>query len=60
MKPEPETSVEYDRFKALLGRVLAVSRSKIVEREDHYRYMSANNPGRPGPKPGTKRKKKKV
>jgi hypothetical protein len=61
MKPvetEPETSAQYQRFKALLGKVLAVPRSKIMEREDHYRYMSANDPSRPGPKPGTKRKKR--
>jgi hypothetical protein len=61
MKPvkiESETPAEYDRFKSLLNRLLAVPHAKIVEREDWYRFHSANNPGRPGPKPGTKRKKK--
>jgi hypothetical protein len=58
MKTEPATSPEYQRFKTLLGKLLAVPREKIMEREDHYRYMSANDPGRPGPKPGTKRKKR--
>jgi hypothetical protein len=58
VKTEPEDSAEYSNFKSLLNRVLAVPRSKILEREDHYRYMSANDPSRPGPKPGTKRKKR--
>jgi len=50
MQPKTKTSAEYQRFKALLGKVLAVPRAKILEREDHYRYMSATNPSRPGPK----------
>lgn len=60
VKSEPETSAEYDRFKSLLNRVLAVPHSKIVERENWYRFHSANNPSRPGPKRGTKRKKKQA
>ena len=60
VKTEPESSAEYDAFKKLLGRVLAVPHSKIVEREDWYRFHSANNPSRPGPKPGTKRKTKQA
>ncbi len=32
----PATSSEYDAFKGLLGRILAVPRSEIVKREAAY------------------------
>jgi hypothetical protein len=47
---EPGNSEEYRKFKTLLNRILAVPRAKILEREDDYRFHSANNPSRPGPK----------
>ncbi|HXE62611.1 MAG TPA: hypothetical protein VN519_03680 [Bryobacteraceae bacterium] len=50
----PETSPEYDRFKALLGKVLAVPHEEIVRREAEYQKERALQPKR-GP-----RKKKKV
>jgi len=55
MKSEPETSAEYENFKALLGCVLAVPRSVLQEREAEYQRQSKLNPSRPGPKPAKKR-----
>jgi hypothetical protein len=52
---EPETPSEYDRFKALLGRVLAVPHSVIMKREAEYQRQSKLNPNRRGPKPKQKR-----
>jgi hypothetical protein len=51
MKPEPETSAEYDAFKALLARVISVPHSEIVRREVEYQRQSKINPHRRGPKP---------
>jgi len=48
-------STEYDTFKALLNRVMAVPHSVIVEREAEYKKQSALNPNRRGPKPKRKR-----
>ena len=50
MKIEPATSPEYDNFKALLGKLMAVPHSVIVEREAAYQEQSALNPNRRGPK----------
>jgi len=47
---EPETTPEYEKFKALLGRVLAVPREEILKRETEYRRASKANPVRRGPK----------
>jgi hypothetical protein len=52
---EPQTSAEYDRFKALLNRVITVPREVIQEREARYQRESALNPNRRGPKPKQKR-----
>jgi hypothetical protein len=57
VKTEPETPSEYDAFKSLLNRVLAVPRSVIVEREAQYQKQSKLNPNRRGPK---KRKSKQA
>ncbi len=53
---EPVTSREYDNFKALLNRVMAVPHSVIVEREAEYKRRADLNPSKPGPKP--KRRKR--
>jgi hypothetical protein len=58
VKAEPETTAEYRKFKSLLNRVLAVPRATILKREEEYQFHSALNPSRPGPKRGTKRKKR--
>jgi hypothetical protein len=58
VKSEPEPSAEYRKFKSLLNRVLAVPHATIVKREEEYQFHSALNPSRPGPKRGTKRKRK--
>jgi len=55
VKREPATLSEYDAFKGLLNRIMAVPHSVIVKREAAYRKQSALNPSRPGPKPKRKR-----
>jgi hypothetical protein len=47
-------SAEYDRFTALVDRVLAVPHSVIKERVEEHRRRAALNPNRPGPKPKRK------
>jgi hypothetical protein len=54
VKSEPETSAEYQAFKSLLGRVLAVPHSEIVRREAEHKKQSKLNPNRRGPKPKRK------
>lgn len=56
VKSEPETSPEYDRFKALLTRVTQVPHSVIMEREEEYQRHAKMNPNRRGPKAKTARK----
>ncbi len=51
---EPATS-EYDAFKGLLNRLMAVPHSEIVKREAEYKRQAALNPNKPGPKPKRKR-----
>jgi hypothetical protein len=53
-------SVEYEKFTALVDRVLAVPHSVIQQRVVEHRKQAALNPNRPGPKPGKKRKRKAV
>jgi len=55
VKREPATSSEYDTFKALLNRIMAVPHSEIVKREAAYQKQSALNPNKRGPKPKQKR-----
>ncbi len=43
-------SAEYERFTALVDRVIAVSHSVIKQRVEEHRRRSAENPNRPGPK----------
>ena len=47
-------SAEYERFTALVDRVLAVPHSVIKERIEEHRRQAALNPNRPGPKPKVK------
>jgi hypothetical protein len=54
MKRELATSSEYDAFKGLLNRIMAVPHSEIVRREAEYQKQVALNPKR-GPKPKRKR-----
>jgi hypothetical protein len=58
VKTEAATSPEYDAFKALLSRVLAVPHSVIVEREAEYQRQSKLNPNRRGPKAKKARRNK--
>ncbi len=57
---EPATSPEYDAFKALLKRIIAVPHSEIVKREAEYQHQSKLNPNRRGPKPKRKRASRRV
>jgi hypothetical protein len=41
---------QFERFDALVGRLFAVPREKIVERREEYEFHSALNPNRRGPK----------
>lgn len=52
---QPTTPSEYDAFKDLLNRLMAVPHSEIVKREAEYKAQSALNPHKPGPKPKRKR-----
>lgn len=52
---DSETSPEYDAFKSLLNRIIAVPHSEIVRREAEYQRQSKLNPNRRGPKVKRKR-----
>jgi hypothetical protein len=47
-------SAEYERFTALVDRVLAVPHSVIKQRIEEHRRQAALNPNRRGPKPKRK------
>jgi hypothetical protein len=47
-------SAEYERFTALVDRVIAVPHSVIKQRVEEHRRLSAEKPNRPGPKPKRK------
>lgn len=47
-------SAEYERFTALVDRVIAVPHSVIKQRLDEHRKQAAKNPNRRGPKPKRK------
>ena len=47
-------SAEYERFTALVDRVLSVPHSVIKQRIEEERKRSAEKPIRPGPKPKRK------
>ncbi len=49
MKPKPNTT-EYDAFKALLNKVVAVPEEEILRREADYKAKTNLNPRKRGPK----------
>jgi len=51
MADKPSTSEEFDRFTALVDRVLSVPKSEIDRRQAEYLREQAANPTRRGPKP---------
>ena len=53
MKDEPKSSEEFDRFTALVDRVIAVPRADIQKRQEDYLREQAAKPARRGPKPKT-------
>lgn len=57
---DPGTSREYDAFKSLLNRVMAVPHSVIVEREAEYKRRADLNPSKPGPKPKRRKRASRV
>jgi len=54
MKP----STEFQRFDKLVSDLLSVPHDEIKRREAEYRKQVDANPHRPGPKRGSKRKRK--
>jgi hypothetical protein len=50
MKSEQRTSPEFDRFNALVGKVLSVPKAVMDQREKEYQEQSKSNPKRRGPK----------
>jgi len=46
-------SPEFDRFNALVGRVLSVPKAVLDQRLEEYEKQSKSNPKRPGPKKKT-------
>jgi hypothetical protein len=50
MKRVPKRSEEFDRFTALVDKVIAVPRSEVLKREEEYKRQSEANPKRRGPK----------
>ena len=53
-------SAEYRKFTNFVDHLLTVSHEEMQRREAEYRKQVDANPNRPGPKRGTKRKKKAV
>jgi hypothetical protein len=50
MGTKPKTSPEFDRFNALVGKVLSVPKAVLDERLKDYEEQSKANPKRRGPK----------
>ena len=50
MKAETHPSLEFQKFDALVGKVLSVSHTEIQRREAAYRKQVDANPNRRGPK----------
>jgi hypothetical protein len=51
-------SAEYQKFTNLVDGLLSVSHEEIKKREAEYRKEVDANPNRPGPKRGSKKKRK--
>ena len=51
MKSDEETSPEFDRFNALVGKVLSVPKGVLKQRLEEHEKQSKLNPKRRGPKP---------
>jgi len=51
MKSDEETSPEFDRFNALVGKVLSVPKAVLKQRLEEHEKQSKLNPKRRGPKP---------
>jgi hypothetical protein len=45
---------EFERFTALVDRVIAVPHDIVKQRIEEHRKRAASNPNRPGPKPKRK------
>jgi hypothetical protein len=53
-------SAEYKKFEGLVDTLLTVSHEEMQRREAEYRKQVDENPNRPGPRRGTKRKKRET
>jgi hypothetical protein len=51
VRVKAKTSPEFDRFNALVGKVLSVPKAVLDQRESEYQKQSKANPKRRGPKP---------
>ena len=49
-----ETDSAFERFDALVRKVLSVPHSEIMRREQEYKERSRTNPSKRGPKPKAK------
>lgn len=50
MKVKAKSSPEFERFNALVGKVLTVPKTVIDQRQEEYEKQSKANPKRRGPK----------
>jgi hypothetical protein len=53
-------SAEYRKFTNLVDHLLSVPHEEIKRREAEYKKQADANPSKPGPKLGTKKKKRKA
>jgi hypothetical protein len=51
MTEKAKTSPEFDRFNALVGKVLSVPKAVLKQRLEEHEKQSKLNPKRRGPKP---------
>ncbi len=53
------TSKEFHAFDSMMDRLLTVPKATINKRVAEHRKRAALNPNKPGPKTGTRRKKRR-
>jgi hypothetical protein len=53
-------SAEYRKFTNLVDHLMSVPHEEIKRREAEYKKQADANPNKRGPKPGTKKKKRKL
>jgi hypothetical protein len=53
-------SAEYRKFTNLVDQLMSIPHEEIKRREAEYKKQADANPNKRGPKPGTKKKKRKA